>query len=329
MELWIYEKDLTPTAVYDGVRTATATEEFRGPGRFSLTAKDTDAALFVPERIVTFPGIGGGYVVESVCTDYGTGEITVTGRGVLSLFARRILPEYVTGDFMAEELIGDLTSRYGPAVLSAPLSRLDDGSATAVNVALGGGTLLSALKTAAGAAGLGLSLAVAGGVFAFSLPALRDSGRTLTRDKGDFIGGRRLWDVTSYANRVTVRGENGRSVTLDAAGLFPDGFDDGAAPLREIAVYAGHIAPARYKTDAEYEAALRAEARRILSERRPKRSGEAALSSRTAKGLRLGESALLADSLTGWNGRAFCEKRQMTLSPQGEKWSATLTFAGA
>lgn len=320
MEIRIYEKDLTLADVCDGATAVTATEAFAAAGSFSLTVPLAEAGKFARERIVRLPGIGDGYVIQSVKADASAGTAQVTGAGVLSLFDRCILTEDVIYEGTAEPLLLELAVRYGPTVLSAPLSTVEFGLTESVNTVLADRTLLSGIKSAAAAAGLGMRLSVRAGEYVFNLRPVTDGALLLSRGRGNLTGGTRLWDHSGYVNRVILQGGDGTRVIVRAAGLFDDGVDDAAQPLREILRYATDIKPQSYETEAEYIAALRAEGQRILSACRPVNQVHLSVPSETAALLRVGCAYDVEDETLGVHGRALCVKKTL----RAARWQCDL-----
>ena len=325
MEIRIYEKDLTLTALCDGASGVTATEAFAGAGSFSLTVPLAEADKFRRERILTIPGIGDGFVIESVKADAAAGTAAVSGTGVLSLLNRCILTEDVIYVGAAEPLLLELIVRHGPRVLSAPLSTVEFGLTEQVNTVLRDRTLLSAVKSVASAVGLGLRLSVRAGEFVFNARPVTEGNVFLSRGRGTLTGGTRRWDHDGYANRVILQGGDGTRVTVDAAGLFRDGTDDAAQPLREILRYASGITPQSYGGYEEYLAALRAEGQRILSSCRPVDEVRLSVPSETAAGLRVGCAYEAEDEILGVHGRAVCVKKTL----RGARWQCELKLLGA
>ncbi len=320
MEIRIYEKDLTLTALCDSASDVTATESFAAAGSFSLTVPLAEADKFRRDRIVLLPGIGDGYVIESVKADASAGTALVAGTGVLSLFDRCILTEDVLYIGAAEPLLIDLAVRFGPAVLSAPFSSVEFGLTGEVNAVLADRTLLSAMKSAAAAAGLGMRLAVHAGEFTFNVRPVSKGEILLSRGRGNLSGGTRLWDHSGYANRVILQGGDGTRVTVSAAGLFDDGVDDAAQPLREILRYASDITPDGYPGYGEYLDALRAEGQRILTFCRPVDRVQLRVPSETAALLRVGYAYDVDDGTLGVHGRAVCTKKTL----RGTRWQCEL-----
>lgn len=325
MEIRIYEKDLTLAALCDSASAVTATEAFAGAGTFSLTVPLTEADKFSPERILLIPGIGDGYVIESVKADASAGTAQVTGTGVLSLFDRCILTEDVIYVGAAEPLLLDLAVRFGPRVLSAPLSTVEFGLTEEVNTVLADRTLLSAMKSAASAVGLGMRLAVRAGEFVFNVRPVTEGNILLSRGRGSLTGGTRLHDHGGYANRVILQGGDGTRVIVRAAGLFDDGVDDAAQPLREILRYATDVKPDSYSNYDEYLNALRAEGQRILSACRPVNQVQLSVPSETAALLRVGCAYDVEDDTLGVHGQAVCVKKILS----GTRWQCELKLQTA
>lgn len=320
MEIRIYERNLTLAAVSDGAHGVTASESFAGAGACTLTVPLSEADLFQRERILLIPGIETGYVIESVQADAAAGTAAVSGTGVLSCFDRCLLPEDVVYAGAAEPLLTELAVRFGSAALAAPLSTVEFGLTEQVNTVLADRSLLSAVRSVADAAGLGLRLAVREGEFVFNARPVSEGTIRLSRRGGDLIGGSRTWDQREYANRVILQGGDGTRVTVSAADCFFDGFDDASQPPREILRYASDIHPSRYLTAEEYLAALTAEGKRILAGCRPIDRIHLSVPSETAKSLRLGCSYAVDDETLHVSGRAVCVKKTRL----GDRWRAEL-----
>lgn len=318
MEIRIYEKDLTLAALGDSASAVTATEAFAAAGTFSLTVPLGEADKFSPERIAVLPGIGDGYVIQSVKADASAGTAQVTGTGVLSLFDRCILTEDVIYVGAAEPLLLDLAVRFGPHVLSAPLSTVEFGLTEEVNTVLADRTLLSAMKSAASAVGLGMRLAVRAGEFVFNVRPVTEGNILLSRGRGSLTGGTRLWDHGGYANRVIVQGGDGIRVTVDAA-------DDAAQPLREILRYATDVKPDSYPSYDEYLNALTAEGQRLLMSCRPVDRVHLSVPSETAALLRVGCAYDVEDDTLGVHGQAVCVKKILS----GTRWQCELKLQTA
>lgn len=323
MEIRIYERDLTLCGLCDSARSITASEEFRGAGAVSLTVPLADAGLFLPDRILTVPGIGAGFVAEYLRKDAAAGTAEIGGRGVLALFDRRVLAEEITYAGEAEPFLLDLAEQYGSAVLEAPLSVTERGLDAAVHAALGGTTLYAAMQSTAESADFGLRLTAAAGGYGFSVRTAFEGGLLLTREDGLLSGGVRLSDRRSYANRVTVCGADGTKETVDAAHLFADGTNDAAEPLREEYRYASAIRPDRYASEADYRAALRAEGRRVLAGRRPVETVRIEVTEPAAARLTVGGIYGVEDGRLGVSGRALCTAKEMTAG-EGVRFGAEL-----
>ena len=246
------------------------------------------------------------------------------GRGILSYFEGRQMPEYrrVSGD--AEAVLLGLSTEWGASVLPAPLSTVEYGFSEAVDTVIGGGSLLSAMKSVCRTSGLGMRLAVTDGGFLFAAQSRTAAKLRLSRGGGDLTGGVRVTDGENYKNSVIVKGYDGRTVTVSAVGLFDDGIDDAAAPLSEIYHNAYKIAPSLFPSDEEYLLALRAEGKRILSEHRGIRSVSIGVSAAAAASLRVGEECIIEDDLFGIVGTAFCEEKTLYADETGIRYTVSV-----
>lgn len=324
MELRIFDSDLTLKDVCDTAVKITATEQYAGAGTFSLTVPLSDAGRFSPEQIVRIPGVGDGYIVETVRQDAARGTAEVSGRGVLSYFDRRILTEEVTYTGAAEPLLLDLAAAWGTEVLPAPLGTVDFGHAETVVCALGDTVLFSAMKSVCDSAGVGMRLAVQPGGFLFSVRTEAAGALRLSRGGGDLSAGVRLLDWREYVNRVIVSGSDGCRVTVSAAGLFSDGVDDASLPVREMLYEAVGISPDRYASGEAYLAALSAEGQRILSRHRPVETVSFSVSPAIAGSLSVGERYEVDDDVLGMYGTALCTAKSMTVDGGEVRWGAAL-----
>lgn len=290
MEIRIFSPDCRFSGICDRVIRFSASEKFAGAGSFSLRVPLSEGSRFVPDALLLCEGMEA-FVVESVRADSAAGVCDIGGRGILSFFSRRVLTEKITFAGSAEELLTDLASVWGSAVLPGTLSTLSTGSAVQVNIGLGHRTLLSAMKDIAAEAGVGLRLQFVPGEggFVFSLWEYRPGGVILSGELGNLTGMKHTADFSRYLNRIHVGGSGGHIVSVSAAGLFDDGIDDASQPLREGWENAEDLARERYGTDEEYRAALAARGRRILAQSRPGITVSAETDEKTASRLRLGE----------------------------------------
>ncbi len=297
MEIRIFSPDCRLEGICDRVIRFAAEEEFAGAGQFSLRVPAAEAGRSREGSILLCEGTEEAFTPECIRTDSGTGITEVSGRGVLAYFSRRILTEKITFAGAAEEILAQLASVWGTAVLPAPLCTSETGIAAQVNVGLSHGTLLRAMQDIAAEAGVGLRLRFLPGEreFLFSLREYKNGGVILSRALGNLGQICRTEDFSRYLNRIHVAGNGGHTVTVDAAGLFEDGFADSTQPLREGWENAEDLAMDRYASAEEYRAALAARGRRILAQRRPQITVSIRTDAATAARLQPGEICPIRD----------------------------------
>lgn len=315
MDIRIYDRFLKLRCVCDTALRAEASEAFSAPGRCTVTVPLSRAEPFQRERIITVPGMGS-YVLDGIRKNGADGTAEITGQGILSLFARRVLPVRQAVSGTAETYLLDLARTLGAAVLSAPLSTLEYGFAETAETTVGGGTLLSAMQAAADAAGLGMRLLVTGDGFLFSVRRPAEGDIRLTRDGGQLKGGVLLSDGRNYANRAVVVGGDGRQITVSA--------EDDGQPLREILVKAPEITPDLYETDALYLQALRERGRDALQSRRTVHEAWVEVSADAAQKLTLGSVYETEDRLLGIAGPALCREKTLIFDENGVRYTAVL-----
>ncbi|MBQ8746245.1 MAG: hypothetical protein IJZ08_00045 [Clostridia bacterium] len=326
MEIRIFTRELILADVYDGAEVIEAEECFDGAGTFSLTVPIADADRFSVEGIVYLPAADGAYVIERIVTDADEMTAEIGGRSVLSYFERCALPESAVVHGTAEEVLLSLVRTHGIKVLGAPLLTVGAGRQETVNAILGGTTLLSAMRTVCAESGLGMRLSVTEGTFVFTVSGRTGSEEILSRSCGDLFGGDARTDVKNYVNRVIVASSGGVRVTVDAAGLFSDGIDDGAYPLHERYHYAQDITPDRYDTEQAHLAALFAEGKRYLARRRPIRTVTVSLAPARAASLEIGTEASVEDTLLGFSGQAYLSRKKIRVSSTGTEYGAEMTL---
>jgi hypothetical protein len=319
MELRIFDRMLRWRSVCDRVLSLTASEAFDRPGACTWTAPLDEAKRFSPERIVVLPGMEDAYVIEAVREDTAAGTVTVSAGGLLSYFGRSVIPVHrrVTG--AADTLCASLIAEFGAAALPGPLDLPETGESGEADTDVGPSTLLAALRAVCGAAGCGMRLSFLPetGRFAFSLRPRARVPFFLSRTQGGLAGSERTQDLSRYANRAVVLGEGGVAVTVTAAGLFDDGWDDAAQPPRAVLERVTEFSAADYGTEALYRAALEARGRRILAGRRPVRTVSLRVSESTAADLRLGDLFPVYDDAAGLDVTALCTERTLTLRGGG------------
>lgn len=325
MDIRIFSRDLVFLDVYDGAQEIFAEDCFASAGTFSLCVPIADAARFPVEGIVDIPAFGG-YVIERIEKDAASMTAQIGGRGVLSYFARRALSDTVHLDGAAEDALLRLAAAYGAEVLGATLHVQSQGFFGDVNAVLGGRTLLSAMQAVCDQSGLGMRLSVCADRFTFLARARQEKEEILSRGVGHLSGGTRRTDMREYANRVIVGAAGGRRVTVDAAGLFADGFDDAAQPLREKYYYAEDFSADRYASEEERTAALTAEGKRVLARCRPVTEVRVAVSSDAASRLSVAAVYSLEDEVLGITARALCMKKSVRINAEGTVYEASLSL---
>ena len=326
MEIRIFTRDLLLTDVYDGAEVIEAEDCFDSAGAFSLTVPIADADRFFTEGIVYIPIADGAYVIERIRKDADSMTAEIGGRGVLSYFERCALVESATVHGMAEEVLLNLAQAHGARALGAPLLTVDGGWTERVNAVLGGTTVLSAMRTVCAQSGLGIRLGITEGVFVFSVLTRTESEAFFSRDGGDLSDGEARTDLKNYVNRVIVCASGGVRVTVEAAGLFSDGIDDTAYPLRERYHYAQEITPDRYETEAAHRDALFFEGKRYLARRRPVRTASVSLTPEKAASLSVGTEAHVEDTLLGMDGKAYLSRKTFRADGTGTVYGAEMTL---
>ena len=278
------------------------TKEFCGAGEFRLVLPSSAAAVPEPDEYVVCED-GAIYVAEKVSKDSLTGEITVSGRGVLSLLSRRIVPQGFMQVRSVERGACYLVNRYAASVFPAPVSVAEPTSSGAVILVVEAGDLYERVVHLVSSVRKGISLTYDGtrGEFRFAVAegADRRIANTAGNDAlflsegfGTLAGVCEVTDRSKYANRITVRGSMSStgavySTTVDARDyVFPDGFDDTFEEIREGYVKSGIGVTMFTSTDGEgnrvfdseaYFNALRERGREELAKRRVTLSIEARL----------------------------------------------------
>ena len=328
MDIQIFTPELTLCGVCDTIQSLTAEESFNGSGEFSLCVPAECASAFPLGGFLSIPGIGGGYRIESVREDTSDKTARIAGRGVLSLFSHRVLPNGFTYSGEAEDALISLASKHGADALPGNLSLISYGIPSTVEIAARAASLLDVMDSVARQADLGLHLRIdpTAGEFVFSVRQKKNRGRFLSRSLGNLLRASRTQDMESYANRVTVLGRGGKRVTLSAVDYCQDGFDDAAYPLREYLCSAKDILPSDYKTDAEYLAALTEIGIRELMGHRPRFSASVRVDAATAKEILPGEICPLSDPLLGRYSAAVCQKKSMTWDKTGTRYAIRLSL---
>lgn len=328
MDIQIFTPELRFCGICDSILSLTAEESFDGSDEYALCVPLECASAFPIGGFLSIPGIGGGYRIESVKEDTSDKTARIAGRGVLSLFSHRALPDGFTYSGTAEDALVSLAADYGAAALPGNLSCISYGIPDTVEIAARAASLLSVMESVARKADLGLQLRIdpACGEFVFSPRQKKSRGRFLSRSLGNILRAARVQDTQSYANRVTVLGRNGKRVTLSAKDYCHDGFDDSTQPLCEYLYSATDILPSDYKTDGEYLAALTEIGVRELMNRRPRFSASVRVDDTTAKEILPGEICPLSDPWLGRYSAAVCQKKTMTWDKTGIRYSLRLSL---
>lgn len=316
MEIRIFDRTLRFAGVCDSVLRAWAEECYDTAGRFSICTPAAAGKLFAVDDVLMIPGTEDGFVVESIRED---GEETVIGgRGVLSYFARRIVDREITFSGNAESLLLDLAEEFAPAVLPGSLSVMDFGRETTVNAEAGYAPLLSVMEQIGLQTGLGLRLRFEPeSGFVFSVREKNAGGRFLSRSAGSLLSAVRRCDLSSYVNRVIVRGNGGHRVTVDAG-------DEGAM-LREMHENAEDLALSRFTSTGAYTAALLARGERRLAARRPARSVQVYADEVSASEIAVGDVCPVSDSRLQIRAEAFCRARKVEFDGDSVRCSVTLS----
>lgn len=328
MDIQIFTPELALCGVCDKAVSVTATESFLSPGSCILTVPLKMASAFPLQGMVSIPGIGGGYLIESVREDTAAGIASIEGQGILSLFSHRILPDGFTYSGEAEDALTGLADTYGASALPGNLCCISYGIPHTVEIAARAASLLDVMSSVARQADLGLHLRLdpTAREFLFSVRQKQNRGRFLSRSLGNLLRAARRQDMESYVNQVTVLGRGGKRVTLSAKDYCRDGFDDTAYPLREYLYSANDILPSDYKTDAEYLTALTEIGMRELMGHRPRFSASVQVDDATAREILPGEICPLSDPWLGRYSAAVCTKKTMMWDKTGSRYSISLSL---
>lgn len=327
MDIHVFTPSLALSHICDCALSVHATEEWDGVGTANLVLPAAEARHFPREGIFTLPGIGGGYFIESVREDTADRTAAVSGRGILQAFGRRILtdPSRITG--AAEDAILDLARDVGADALPGNLSLIRYGFPQTVDLYPVSGSLLSALRSIARPAGLGLNLRLdrSEREFILSLRGGENRGHFLSRSLGNLKSVLCVEDRKNYINRVTVRGKSAQ-VTVSAADCIRDGFDDGSAPLREYLLFASDVDISDFSSEADYRAELYQRGVRFLLERRPQISAAIETDAATAQNVIPGEICPLTDPLLGRYSGAICTQKSLTADKNGIRHAVSLSL---
>lgn len=324
MELRIFSRNAILTDVYDGALSVSAEEKLTDAGAFSAVVPIADASRFPVEGIVQIPQFGA-FVIETVEKDAATMTATVGGRGVLSYFARRALPDMRLYEGAAAAILTSLAEE-GAATLGAPLLLTPSAGGREIGTAVGRGSLLSAMRSVCDAGHVGMSLSLSADGFVFSVREIGDSADVLARGEAHLTGGSRILSLENYVNRVIVAASGGYRVIVDAAGRFADGFDDAASPLREKYVYVSGITSDMYATEASFTEALTTEGVRTLARHRPVQSVSLSVTDTAASRLRIGTRYGIDDNVLSLRCRALCTAKRIRARGEESEYGADLTL---
>ena len=313
ISVFFLDKDLGTLAVCDAPVSLEYSELFCGAGavRCVVPPSSPAAQAALPDG---FLRCGGAlYTVDSIEKVSESGQLTVRGSGVLSLFSRRAVPRDFAFSLSPEGCVRRLAETYAPE-LPADLEISVDAESSERSIVIAPGDLLERITSLAASVSKGLSLTYDGARERFVLsigagtdrrPRNADGNEPLILSEsfGSVRGVRSAVDRSRYVNRVTVLGasnapEDAQSVTVDAADLgFSDGIDDSAEALREAVVRSG-ISASLYTYNsggvssfdrAGYLAALRERGREELALRRAVRTLSAQLVGGAARDAKVGD----------------------------------------
>lgn len=230
------------------------TKKYCGAGEFECVLSSSSGVAVEPDD---FALCGGElYVVEKVSRSSLTGEITVCGRGALSLLSRRVVPLGFTRRRSVEAAACDLVRTYASSAFPAPIDVDTPEGSGAVALVIEAGDLLERVVRLVSSVRKGITLtwddtrgrfsfAVTGGVDRRLSNAGGNDVLFLSEGFGTVAGVSEVTDKSKYINRVTVRGSmtsDGTvlATTVSAADYdFPDGLDDREEELREGYVKSG------------------------------------------------------------------------------------------
>ena len=328
MDIQIFTPDLALWGVCDTAISVSATETFNDPGECTLIVPLGKASAFPLDGIVSIPGIGGGYRIESIREDTASGTARITGRGILSCFSHRVLPGGFTYSGPAEDALIGLAADYGAAALPGNLSCISYGIPDTLEIAAKAATLLNVMRSVARQADLGFNLRLdpTAKEFLFSVRQKVQGGHFLSRSLGNLLSAARRQDMQTYANRVIVLGRGGKTVTLSAQDHFRDGFDDAAVPVREFLCTATDLFPADYETEEAYNLALQERGLLALSSRRPVFSASVRVDESTARDVMPGEICPITDPMLGRYSGAVCTAKSLTADKTGTHHAITLSL---
>jgi len=103
--------------VTDLCLSLTVEEEFQDTGRFEAVLPLSGIPEVEPETLLSARGLW--FVVETVRRSPEEGTQTLSGRGILSYFARKVIPEHLTYRRTPEDTVLLLSHAYGSAGCNA------------------------------------------------------------------------------------------------------------------------------------------------------------------------------------------------------------------
>lgn len=229
--------------------------EFCGAGEFECVLPASAADVPEPDEYVLC-GDGLIFVAERVSRSSITGEISVRGRGILSLLSRRIVPRGFMQIRSVENEACDLVRHYARSLFPAPLDIAVPTAGPSAQLVVEAGDLYERVTHLVSSVQKGVSLRWDGVAGRFEFAVFEGVDRRLANAVGNdpaflsegfgTIGGvSRVIDRSKYLNRVTVRGSLKSDGTVYMTSVnaedytFPDGRDDSTEPLREGYVKSG------------------------------------------------------------------------------------------
>lgn len=304
---------------------------------------------YIPEKETpVLCGDGLVYIVEKTETDTVSETVTLSGRGILSYLARRVIIGAGKLYMRCEELIETLVLLHGAAAVPGTLEYASPVSHETVNTVIENGNLLNCIKEIAGMWGRGLSLKYDFDKekFIFSVPFVRDR-RLGSSDSPVFLSegfdtvsdAASSADLSGYINKVWVRGAQKPDGTYYMASVraqdydFGDSFDDSSKKLRELYVKSGIGTGVYTETgddgvsvldESAYLEALRTRGRSELARHRPGYRISARLSAGAAKELSPGDRCTLFSPVTPLQEVRVTEKT-VTVAKGCVKYGAELS----
>ena len=315
--VFLFDGELSPVSVCAAPVSLEYTELFCGAGGIKCVFPASGAPE-PPQNGFIMCGGGPLYTVESVRRDGAAGTVTVEGRGILSLFSRRVVPRDFAFNLSPEECARRLVRTYALDALPALLDISVDAAGDAREIVIEAGNVLDRIARLVSSVSKGLSLGydATRGRFSLDIGAGRDR-RPGVAESGAIVLSPRLgsvcdlsetFDRSRYFNRVTVIGSPNaagetESVTVDATDFtFPDSFDDSAEVIREtvvrnavsVSLYTYDTGSGTVFDSVGFNAALTERGRAVLALSRAVHTFTAQLVSAEAKSLRPGDVCALS-----------------------------------